>query len=92
MLHVSCDVFRFDGFLYRYDMYADGYMKTSVHPTNVDPTAMGVIAVLAIVINVVVLSIIIKRSKEQKKNPYKNEIFVGTRDYEEAMARAEIQG
>jgi hypothetical protein len=73
-------------------MYADGYMKSSVHPTNVDPTAMGVIAVLAVVTNIVVLSIIIKRAKEQHKNPYKNEIFVGTRDYEEAMARAEIQG
>ena len=26
---------------------------------------------------------------EQKKNPYKEEIFVGTKDYEAAMARAE---
>ena len=49
----------------------------------------GIIAVLSILVNVAALAYIIKRAKVQHKNPYKNEIFVGTRDFEEAMARAE---
>ena len=36
-----------------------------------------------------VLAIIIKRSVEQKKNPYKHEIFTDTKDFQLAMARAE---
>lgn len=31
---------------------------------------------------------ILKRAKAQKKNPWKEEIFTDTRDYQEAMARA----
>ncbi len=54
-----------------------------------NPTAQGVIAMLAIVINVVVFAVIIKRAVEQHKNPYTNEIWVGTKDYELAMARRE---
>lgn len=53
------------------------------------PTAQGVVAVLSIAINVLVLTAIIKRSVELKKNPYKNEIWSGTKDFDEAMARAE---
>ena len=49
----------------------------------------GVISFMALVINIVCLSVIIKRSVEQKKNPYKHEIFAGTKDFEEAMQRAE---
>ena len=52
-------------------------------------TAQGVISILALVANVICISMIIKRSIEQKKNPYKNEIWVGTKDFEEAMSRAE---
>ncbi len=58
-------------------------------PTAQNPTAQGVISVISLVVNVFVLATIIKRSKEQKKNPYTNEIFTGTKDFEEAMARAE---
>ncbi len=54
-----------------------------------NPTAQGVVAILALVINVVVMGVIIKRAKQLKKNPFKEEIWVGTKDYEEAMARAE---
>lgn len=54
-----------------------------------NPTAQGVVAVLAIIANVVCISVIIKRSIEQKKCPYTKEIWVGTRDYEQAMSRAE---
>ena len=31
---------------------------------------------------------LLKRAKAQKKNPWKEEIFVDTKDYQEAMARA----
>lgn len=54
-----------------------------------NPTAQGVVAMLAIIANVVCISLIIKRSIEQKKCPYTKEIWVGTRDYEQAMSRAE---
>ena len=52
-----------------------------------DPTAQGVVALMALAINVITLAVIIKRAKAQHKNPYKNEIFAGTRDFEEAMER-----
>ena len=52
-----------------------------------NPTAQGVWAIAALAANVICLAVIIKRSVELKKNPYKNEIFVGTKDFEEAMAR-----
>lgn len=68
-------------------LYSDGVMDAATRPTTADPRAMGVIAVLAIGVNAVVLTHIIKKSIEQKKNPYKNEIFAGTNDFEEAMAR-----
>ena len=54
-----------------------------------NPTAQGVVALLALAANVVCFAVILKRSFAQKKNPYKNEIFAGTRDFEEAMARRE---
>ena len=43
-----------------------------------------------VVANVICLAAIIKRAKQQKKNPYKNEIFTDQKDYKEAMARAEV--
>jgi hypothetical protein len=49
----------------------------------------GVMAILALAANVLVLAVIIKRSIEQKKNPYKNEIFTDQEDFKLAMARAE---
>ena len=52
-------------------------------------TAQGVISILALAANVVCISVIIKRSIEQKKNPYKCEIWKGTKDFEQALSRAE---
>lgn len=69
-------------------VYADGYMDPSVHPTSADPTMQGVISVLALVINVCVLVAIIKRSKEKKINPYKQDVFSHQNDYKEALERA----
>lgn len=54
-----------------------------------NPVPQGVVSILALAINVVVLTMIIKRSVQAKKNPYTNEIWTGTKDFEEAMARAE---
>ena len=68
-------------------LYADGSMNAAVHPTAADPRAMGFIAVLAIAVNVMVFASIMKRAAAQKKNPYRTEIFTGTKDFEEAMAR-----
>lgn len=52
------------------------------------PTAQGVVAIIALAANVICLTAIIKRSKEQHKNPYKNEIFTDQKDFQIAMARA----
>ena len=70
-------------------MYSDGFMDPAIHPASVDPTMLGILSVIALAANVIVLSIIVKRSIEQKKNPYKNEIFSDTRDFRLAMSRAE---
>ena len=72
-------------------LYADGFMDAAIRPTLVNPVPQGVISILSIAINALVLGIIIKRSVEQKKNPYTNEIFTDTKDYQLAMARAEKQ-
>ena len=70
-------------------LYADGFMDAAVRPTAVNPTAQGVISVLSLAINALALAIIIRRAIQQKKNPYKNEIFTDTRDFRLAMERAE---
>ncbi|MDO4312391.1 MAG: DUF5692 family protein [Eubacteriales bacterium] len=72
-------------------IYADGFMDPSIHPTAADPTMQGVVAIIALAANVIVLAVIIKRAKEQHKNPYKEEIFTDQRDFKLAMARAEEQ-
>ena len=64
-------------------------MSPAVRPGAADPTMQGVIAVITLMVNVFVLGIIIKRSVEQKKNPYKQEIFTDQKDFRLAMARAE---
>ena len=70
-------------------LYADGFMNPAIRPTLVNPVPQGVISILSIGINALVLAIIIKRSIQQKKNPYKNEIFTDTKDFRLAMERAE---
>ncbi|MGN0299380.1 MAG: DUF5692 family protein [Lachnospiraceae bacterium] len=58
-------------------------------PTVAEPHMQGILSILSISVNVVVLAFIIKRSIEQKKNPYTNEIFTDTKDFQLAMERAE---
>ena len=55
-----------------------------------NPTAQGVVAILSIVANVICITEIIKRSVKMGKNPYANEVFVGTKDFDLAMERAEV--
>lgn len=54
-----------------------------------DATAQIVIAILSITANVVCITAIIKRAKAQGINPYTNEVWKGTKDFEEAIARCE---
>ena len=70
-------------------LYADGFMDAAIRPTLVNPVPQGVISIVSLAINVLALALIIKRSKEQKKNPYKQELFTDTKDFQLAMARAE---
>ena len=70
-------------------LYGDGVMDSAIRPTTANPTMQGFIAVLALIANVLCLAFIIKRAKEQKKNPYKNEIFTDQKDFQIAMSRAE---
>ena len=55
-----------------------------------DPRMQGFISMLAIGVNLLCIAVIIKRSIKMHKNPYSNAVFEGTRDFEEAMSRAEI--
>jgi len=52
-----------------------------------NPIPQGVVSILALVANVVCIGVIIKRSKKMHINPYKSDVWVGTKDYEEASAR-----
>ena len=70
-------------------LYADGFMDAAIRPTLVNPVPQGVISILSLAVNALVLAIVIKRSIQQKKNPYKCEIFTDTKDFQLAMARAE---
>lgn len=72
-------------------LYADGFMDAAIRPMTVNPVPQGVISIASIAVNALVLAIIVKRSLEQKKNPYKQEIFTDTKDFQLAMARAEKQ-
>jgi hypothetical protein len=53
-----------------------------------DPSMQSLFAMLSLGMNVICISVIIKKSIQNKCNPYSNEVFKGTKDYEEALARA----
>lgn len=76
-------------------VYPEGYttsmMVQGINPETVgaaNPKAQAVISIIALVANVCILAAIIKRSVEQKKNPYKNEIFTDQKNYKDALLRA----
>ena len=59
----------------------------SVKSVN-DPNMNLLIAALALIANIIALGYVLFRAKTQGRNPYTNEIFIGTSDYEKAKARA----
>ncbi|MVM56105.1 DUF5692 family protein [Gordonibacter urolithinfaciens] len=64
------------------------YSVFSVQSVN-NPNVNLAVSVIALVANVAAFTYIMYRARKLKVNPYLNEVFVGTRDYEEAMARRE---
>ncbi len=55
-----------------------------------DPRMQGFVAMLALAANVLCISVIIRNAIKLGHNPYSAPVFEGTRDYEEAMARADV--
>ena len=48
----------------------------------------GFVAMMALAVNVVCIAVIIRNAIRIGGNPYSNQVFVGTKDFDEAMARA----
>ena len=71
-----------------FPMFQD-YSVFSTDSVN-DPAVNFAVAALALVVNVAALAYIIYRAKKLGVNPYKKEVFVGTRDYEKALSRADL--
>ena len=63
------------------------YSQFSTSSVN-DPNVNLVVAALALAANVAALAYIVYRAKKLGVNPYKQEVFRGTRDFEKAMGRA----
>ena len=55
--------------------------------STLDPNAALVVSVLALVANVAAIIYIVYRAKKLGRNPYKQDVFEGTRDWEIATAR-----
>ncbi|WP_080797563.1 DUF5692 family protein [Arabiibacter massiliensis] len=64
------------------------YSVFSTQSVN-NPDVNLVVSVIALLANVAAFAYIMYRAKKLGKNPYMNEVFVGTRDYDQAMARRE---
>lgn len=58
----------------------------SVNNPNVNLT----VSIIALVANVLALGYILYRAKKQHVNPWLQEVFKGTRDYEQAIARQKV--
>ena len=70
-----------------FPMFQD-YSVFSTNSVN-NPSVNLVVSAIALAANVAALAYIIYRAKKLGVNPYKHEVFKGTRDFEQAMARAE---
>ena len=55
--------------------------------STLSTTTNTVVSVIALVANVAAIAYIFYRAKKLGVNPYKKEVFIGTRDYEKARAR-----
>ncbi len=67
-------------------MFQD-YSVFSVDSVN-NPQINLVVSIIALAANIAAFGYIMYRAKKLGVNPYKHEVFRGTRDYEQAMARA----
>ena len=54
-----------------------------------NPNVNLTVSIIALVANVLALGYIMYRAKKQHVNPWLQEVFKGTRDYEQALARQE---
>ncbi len=70
-----------------FPMFQD-YSVFSTNSVN-DPAVNLAVSIAALVANIAALIYIIYRAKKLGVNPYKQEVFRGTRDFEQAMARAD---
>ena len=70
-----------------FPMFQD-YSVFSTQSVN-NPQVNLVVSIIALVANIAALCYIVYRAKKLGVNPYKHEVFHGTRDYELAMDRAE---
>ncbi|MFC5370513.1 DUF5692 family protein [Arcanobacterium bovis] len=68
-------------------MFQD-YSVFSVDSVN-NPNINLTVSLIAFIANVLAVGYVIYRARKLKVNPYKHEVFVGTRDFEQAMARRE---
>ncbi|TXF38533.1 hypothetical protein E4J93_01265 [Collinsella sp. BA40] len=69
-----------------FPMFQD-YSVFSVDSVN-NPQINLVVSIIALAANIAAFGYIMYRAKKLGVNPYKHEVFRGTRDYEQAMARA----
>ena len=69
-----------------FPMFQD-YSVFSTQSVN-NPNVNLVVSLIALVANVLALGYILVRAKKQGVNPWMQEIFKGTKDYEQAIARA----
>ena len=63
--------------------------KFAVQSVN-NPNVNLTVSIIALVANVLALGYIMYRAKKQHVNPWLQEVFKGTRDYEQAIARQEV--
>ena len=67
------------------------FQETSVFATKstLDPTTATVVSILALVANIAAIIYIAYRAKKLNVNPYKEDVFRGTSDWEKATMRRE---
>ncbi len=69
-----------------FPMFQD-YSVFSVNSVN-NPSVNLAVSLIALIVNVVAFVYIMHRAKKLGVNPFKHEVFKGTRDFDQAMARA----
>ena len=69
-----------------FPMFQD-YSVFSTNSVN-NPQVNLAVSAIALVVNIAAFGYIMYRAKKLGVNPYKHEVFKGTRDFEQAMSRA----